>query len=52
MEILLGKVMEKPKDVTESEWDVEELNFGQVKYACIDAFVSFLLGMKIVSQVE
>lgn len=44
--------MEKPKDVTESEWDVEELNFDLAKYACIDAFVSFLLGMKIVSEFE
>lgn len=40
-EILLGKVMENQKDVFESQWEAEELSFDQVKYACIDALVSF-----------
>ncbi|PHT95986.1 hypothetical protein T459_03868 [Capsicum annuum] len=41
---VLGKVMEKPLNVTLSKWDAEELVHEQVEYAAIDAFVSFELG--------
>ncbi|KAL3331121.1 hypothetical protein AABB24_034760 [Solanum stoloniferum] len=44
---VLGKVMEKPHHVTMSDWDAEELVYEQVEYACIDAFMSFKLGMKL-----
>ncbi|KAK4728504.1 hypothetical protein R3W88_021492 [Solanum pinnatisectum] len=44
---VLGKVMEKPYHVTMSDWDAEELVSEQVEYACIDAFMSFKLGMKL-----
>lgn len=36
---VLGKVMEKPLNVTPSKWDAEELVYEQVEYAAIDAFV-------------
>ncbi|KAF3633455.1 putative Werner syndrome ATP-dependent helicase -like protein [Capsicum annuum] len=38
---VLGKVMEKPLNVTLSKWDAEELAYEQVEYAAIDAFVLF-----------
>ncbi|XP_055819456.1 uncharacterized protein LOC129888519 [Solanum dulcamara] len=47
---VLGKVMKKPFNVTMSEWDAEELVYEQVEYACIDAFVSFKLGMNLFSE--
>ena len=42
---LIGKVMEKPKHVTLSEWDTKKLSYEQIEYASIDAYVSFELGM-------
>ncbi|KAL5543072.1 hypothetical protein UlMin_010782 [Ulmus minor] len=45
---VLHKEMAKPTSVTTSNWDVPELSFDQVEYACIDAFVSFLLGMELI----
>nr|XP_009612708.1 Werner Syndrome-like exonuclease [Nicotiana tomentosiformis] len=47
---VLGKVMEKPLKVTLSQWDTEELSYEQVEYACIDAFVSFEIGMNLFSE--
>ncbi|CAN4075995.1 unnamed protein product [Withania somnifera] len=44
---VLGKVMEKPLNVTLSKWDAEELVYEQVEYAAIDAFVSFALGKNL-----
>ncbi|KAJ7982380.1 Werner Syndrome-like exonuclease [Quillaja saponaria] len=40
-----GILMKKPKEITLSCWDAEELSYAQVEYACIDAFVSSQLGM-------
>ncbi|KAF3457987.1 hypothetical protein FNV43_RR02649 [Rhamnella rubrinervis] len=42
---LIGKVMEKPKHVTLSDWDIKKLSYEQIEYASIDAYVSFELGM-------
>ncbi|CAN4123829.1 unnamed protein product [Withania somnifera] len=38
---VLGKEIVKPRHVSTSGWDDEWLNEEQVKYACLDAFVSF-----------
>lgn len=42
---LLGQDMAKPIHVTLSEWDAAELSPEQIEYACIDAYVSFELGL-------
>lgn len=42
---LLKKDMKKPQRVTFSRWDDRFLSAEQIEYACIDAFVSFNLGM-------
>ncbi|XP_004288939.1 PREDICTED: Werner Syndrome-like exonuclease [Fragaria vesca subsp. vesca] len=43
----LNKEMEKDKKLTRSRWGNERLTYYQVKYACIDAFVSFQLGIRL-----
>ncbi|KAJ7982381.1 Werner syndrome-like exonuclease [Quillaja saponaria] len=47
-----GKLMKKPKEITLSCWDAEELSYAQVEYACIDAFVSSQLGMHFKGVLE
>ncbi|KAL8470349.1 hypothetical protein ACS0TY_032994 [Phlomoides rotata] len=42
--LVLGKEMEKPKEVTISRWDAYWLTPLQVQYACISAYVSFKIG--------
>ncbi|KAL7138297.1 hypothetical protein ABFS83_10G153100 [Erythranthe nasuta] len=42
--IVIGKEMDKPKSVTMSNWDNRWLTADQIKYACVDAFVSFEIG--------
>lgn len=49
---ILGKVMQKPLGVTMSDWDAEELEYEQVEYACIDAFMSFKLGLKLFYKMQ
>ncbi|XP_031127726.1 Werner Syndrome-like exonuclease [Ipomoea triloba] len=44
---ILGRVMEKPREVTLSNWDSKNLTFPQIEYGCIDAFVSFELGFNL-----
>nr|GMC82917.1 Werner Syndrome-like exonuclease [Ipomoea batatas] len=44
---ILGRVMEKPREVTLSNWDSKNLTFRQIEYGSIDAFVSFELGFKL-----
>ncbi|KAL6997685.1 exodeoxyribonuclease I [Sarracenia purpurea var. burkii] len=41
---VLGKEIEKPRDIAMSRWDNERLYPAQVLYACIDAFISFEIG--------
>ncbi|CAN6577188.1 unnamed protein product [Malus baccata var. baccata] len=41
---VLGQEFEKPKTITMSHWDNPSLSLAQIKYACIDAFVSFEIG--------
>lgn len=41
---IMGWEMEKPRSVAKSRWDDDELSDDQVHYACVDAFVSFMIG--------
>ncbi|BFG29197.1 hypothetical protein CerSpe_154710 [Prunus speciosa] len=41
---VLGQEFQKPKSITLSHWDKPYLSPAQVKYACVDAFVSFEIG--------
>ncbi|KAH7557553.1 hypothetical protein ACOSP7_027357 [Xanthoceras sorbifolium] len=41
---VLGLEISKPKAITMSRWDHRWLTAPQVKYACLDAFVSFKIG--------
>lgn len=41
---VLHESVEKPKRVTMSRWDQEWLNYDQVQYACLDAFLSSEIG--------
>ncbi|KAK3218049.1 hypothetical protein Dsin_012019 [Dipteronia sinensis] len=40
-ERVLGKKLEKPKQIQLSNWDDRKLSCDQVQYACLDSFVSF-----------
>lgn len=44
-EELLGVKMKKSKRITMSRWDANKLSYEQVEYACVDAYVSFKLGV-------
>ncbi|KAH6818665.1 hypothetical protein C2S51_002268 [Perilla frutescens var. frutescens] len=41
---VLGKDVEKPQEVTLSRWDARWLTAEQVKYACVDAYLSYEIG--------
>ncbi|KAF7847352.1 hypothetical protein BT93_L3058 [Corymbia citriodora subsp. variegata] len=45
VKVILRKELEKPKEITLSRWDDKELTARQAEYACLDAFVTFELGM-------
>nr|GMC66800.1 Werner Syndrome-like exonuclease [Ipomoea batatas] len=44
---VLGQVMEKPLEVTLSDWDAKDLTFSQIEYGSIDAFASFQIGFNL-----
>ncbi|CAO2184824.1 unnamed protein product [Urochloa humidicola] len=44
---VLGLVMEKPLNVTRSNWEKYVLDEAQIQYACIDAYVSCKLGERV-----
>ncbi|KAK1292040.1 hypothetical protein QJS10_CPB17g01001 [Acorus calamus] len=44
---IVGLRMEKPKHVTQSDWQARELSEAQIQYACIDAYASYKLGVKL-----
>ncbi|PIA60997.1 hypothetical protein AQUCO_00300487v1 [Aquilegia coerulea] len=46
--VVLDMEIQKPKRVTMSRWDVEWLTYAQVQYACVDAFLSFEIGKKLI----
>jgi hypothetical protein len=39
-----GAHIDKPKRLTMSKWDERRLSMEQVRYACVDAFVSYEIG--------
>ncbi|XP_010054905.2 Werner Syndrome-like exonuclease [Eucalyptus grandis] len=45
VKVILRKDLEKPKDITLSQWDDKVLTDRQVEYACLDAFVTSELGL-------
>ncbi|KAF0916911.1 hypothetical protein E2562_015088 [Oryza meyeriana var. granulata] len=47
---VLGLTMEKPTHVTRSDWEKRELDVAQVQYACIDAYVSYKLGERVLTN--
>ncbi|XP_062200339.1 3'-5' exonuclease-like [Phragmites australis] len=44
---VLGLTMEKPMNVTMSNWEKHDLDLAQIQYACIDAYVSYKLGERV-----
>ncbi|CAL4962252.1 unnamed protein product [Urochloa decumbens] len=46
---VMGVDLVKPQRVTMSRWDASCLSYEQIRYACIDAFVSFEVGRKLLS---
>ncbi|EXC30709.1 Werner Syndrome-like exonuclease [Morus notabilis] len=47
--IVRGMEIEKPKRITMGRWDNRWLTCEQVQYACVDAFVSFEIGKKLIT---
>ncbi|KAL5706960.1 exodeoxyribonuclease I [Ranunculus cassubicifolius] len=47
-----GMEIEKPKRVTMSRWDIEWLTYEQIQYACVDAFLSFEIGKKLLPKIK
>ncbi|KAG8052024.1 hypothetical protein GUJ93_ZPchr0001g31112 [Zizania palustris] len=47
---ILGVAMEKSMTVTRSNWENSKLDDEQVRYACIDAYVSYSLGEKLLTN--
>ncbi|XP_051199054.1 3'-5' exonuclease-like [Lolium perenne] len=46
---VMGANIEKPQKVRVGPWDAYELSDEQIEYACIDAFVSFEVGRKLLT---
>ncbi|KAK3164982.1 hypothetical protein QOZ80_1AG0027400 [Eleusine coracana subsp. coracana] len=46
---VMGVSVVKPQRVTMSRWDASCLSCEQIRYACIDAFVSFEIGRKLLT---
>ncbi|XP_062185601.1 3'-5' exonuclease-like [Phragmites australis] len=46
---VMGVSIVKPQRVTMSRWDAHCLSYEQIRYACIDAFVSFEVGYKLLT---
>jgi ribonuclease D len=44
---VMGVNLVKPQRVTMSRWDASCLSYEQIRYACIDAFVSFEVGRRL-----
>ncbi|XP_010938222.1 3'-5' exonuclease [Elaeis guineensis] len=45
---VLGVQVRKPREVTMSRWDQRYLTLDQIKYAAVDAFLSFEIGRRLV----
>ena len=46
---VMGASLEKPEKVRMGPWDADSLSGEQIEYACIDAFVSFEVGRKLLT---
>ncbi|KAG8054983.1 hypothetical protein GUJ93_ZPchr0001g29263 [Zizania palustris] len=46
---VMGVNIDKPKHITMSKWFTKPLSREQVRYACIDAYVSFEIGRRLLS---
>lgn len=49
-EEVLGVEVRKPRRVTMSRWDQRDLTFDQIKYAAVDAFLSFEIGRRLIDD--
>ncbi|KAF2300554.1 hypothetical protein GH714_014018 [Hevea brasiliensis] len=49
---LLQKVIPKPRQITLSRWNAKNLRVEQIEYACLDAFVSFELGLLLSKPIQ
>lgn len=49
-EELVGLHMKKPKQVCKSQWHARDLTMEQLEYACLDAYVSFRIGHKLLVE--
>ncbi|KAG1371377.1 Werner Syndrome-like exonuclease [Cocos nucifera] len=49
-EEVLGVEVRKPRHVTMSRWDRRDLTWEQIKYAAVDAFLSFEIGRRLVDD--
>ncbi|XP_062095164.1 3'-5' exonuclease-like [Humulus lupulus] len=47
---VLGMEIEKPNSVTMSRWDNRYLDYSQVQYACVDAYLSFEIGKTLMAD--
>lgn len=45
--VVMGVEIAKPKSVTMSRWDCGWLSYQQIQYACVDAFLSFEIGRRL-----
>jgi len=48
VENLIAEGIDKPKEVTLSNWELKDLTCGQVQYACVDAYYSYKLGKLLI----
>ncbi|KAF7012722.1 hypothetical protein CFC21_026881 [Triticum aestivum] len=49
MGAVMGANLKKPQRVRTGAWDAHRFSHEQIKYACIDAFVSFEVGRKLLT---
>lgn len=49
-EVVAGIRLEKPRRVTMSNWEKEFLSDEQIEYACLNAYASFSIGMKLCNE--
>lgn len=47
---VLGLNMERPASIVNSDWEKRDLDVAQVRFACVDAYVAYKLGEKILAD--
>ncbi|KAF5207422.1 hypothetical protein FRX31_002990 [Thalictrum thalictroides] len=48
--VILGLNVEKSKKITMSNWEARVLSQDQIRYACLDAYISYQIGYKLLKQ--